>query len=464
MKEFSPREQELLERLDWFVKLRWLFLLGLAALIFFSVRVFGLELDLHAIGPIAAAVLLYNIGFFVLHLFQSRFKRTPLSLRIEANLQIGLDLLALVLLIHVSGGIENPFIFFFIFHMIMGSILLSGRDIWYHAGATVFLLFLLLGLSYLGVISHYHIRGFASADLWNNEPYILAGAVAFGTTILMTVYMTNSITRSVRHRQDELLLAKGQIENKSRELEQANRELIRQQNLLVRSEKLASLGKLSAGVAHELNSPLTGIMNFSYFIRDACPEKEQVQLDVAVVIRETERCKKIIKGLLDFARQSEPEKRENDVLEILKKTIALVENHKDFREIEIIKDFDSGLPRLMLDRDQVQQVFMNLIVNAEEAMNGAGTLYVRAKPGPDGQSVVIMFRDNGPGMDEDTMRKIFDPFFTTKEMGTGLGLSVSMGIIVNHGGELEVESKKGGGACFTITLPANSGAGGRAAA
>jgi len=173
---------------------------------------------------------------------------------------------------------------------------------------------------------------------------------------------------------------------------------------------------------------------------------------------------KIIKGLLDFARQSEPEKRENDVLEILKKTIALVENHKDFREIEIIEDFDPNLPRLMLDRDQIQQVFMNLIVNAEEAMNGSGTLYVRAKPGPDGLTVVIMFRDNGPGMDEDTMRKIFDPFFTTKEMGTGLGLSISLGIIVNHGGELEVESKPGGGACFTITLAANSGAGGRAAA
>lgn len=453
---FPPTEAELLSRLTWFVKLRWLFLLGLAVVLFFAVKVFQVGVDLAPILVIGSIVIIYNICFYSIH---RRMRRaavkevTSRDLRIEANLQIGLDLLCLVFLVHYSGGIENPFIFFLVFHMIMGSILLAGRDIWFHAIGAMSILLLLLVLSYFRVIPHYHLAGFGSDQLWANVPYLWAGAVSFLATIMVTVYMTNSIARSLRKREQELFVTKTQLEMKSEELELANRELLKRQNLLVQSEKLASLGKLSAGVAHELNSPLTGILHFSQFVKEACPDQDQVSSDINVVIRETHRCKKIIKGLLDFARQSQPEKNREDVVLVLNKTVSLIENHKDFRNIEIQKHFTVTLPPIMFDIDQIQQVFMNLIVNAQESMPSGGTLCIDAGISADQEYIEILFKDTGTGISEENLEKIFDPFFTTKEKGTGLGLSISMGIIENHGGKLEVTSSKGQGTAIVVKLP-----------
>ena len=178
-----------------------------------------------------------------------------------------------------------------------------------------------------------------------------------------------------------------------------------------------------------------------------------MQHDIEVVIRETERCKKIIKGLLDFARQSQPEEKRDDMLAVLKKTVSLVESHKDFKNVEIVKEFKEGLPLIMFDKDQIQQVFMNLIVNAQEAMPDGGRIIIRAKMSDDNKFIEIEFSDSGTGISEENINKIFDPFFTTKEMGTGLGLSISLGIIENHGGKLEVSSAPGEGATFRIRLP-----------
>jgi signal transduction histidine kinase len=455
MRVFSPTEEELLSRLRWFVKLRWLFLVGLAGVLFFAVRVFGLGLKLTPLLIISGIMLVYNLGFYLTHQVvrrKSGREATARGLRIEANLQIGLDLLALIFLIHFGGGIENPFIFFFIFHMIMGSILMAGRDIWFHALGAVGILLLLQGLAFFRVIPHYSIQNFVSDDLWRNVPYIWAGVISFAATIFMAVYMTNSISRSLRRREGELLFAKNQLENKSLELERLNQELIRQQRLLFQTEKLASLGKLSAGVAHELNSPLTGILSFSHFIKDACSDSPQITHDVDIVIRETERCKKIIKGLVDFARQSQPEKKPDDIIQLLNKTISLVENHKDFKHIEFVKSFPEDLAPIMIDKDQIQQVIMNMIVNAQEAMASGGTIYISARVQKD-NNIEIKFTDTGSGIDKDHLRNIFDPFFTTKEDGTGLGLSISLGIIESHGGNLDVESLCGEGSTFIINLP-----------
>ena len=235
-------------------------------------------------------------------------------------------------------------------------------------------------------------------------------------------------------------------------------ELMRQQHLLIHREKLASLGRLSASIAHELNSPLTGVLSFSHFIKEGCPDQEQVQSDIDVVIRETERCKKIIKGLLDFARQSQPDKQLDDVIPVIEKALELVIYHKDFRNIEFVRSFAAGLPRLLFDKDQLQQVFMNLIVNAREAMAEGGRLYIGAACTEDGKALDITFIDSGPGISEEDIQKIFDPFFTTKDMGTGLGLSISLGIIESHGGKLIVNSVKGQGASFVVRLPVDADA------
>jgi len=454
MVKYKPSEDELLSRLEWFVNLRWLFLLVLAILVFCATQYFRLQLHLTPIILIAGIVLAYNCVFLFLHqVVWAARKPSPRKIRIEANLQIGLDLLALAVLIHFSGGIENPFFFFFVFHMIVGSIFLLGRDSWYQAAVAIGVPGLLTVLSWNGVIGYHHIQGFGSLELWNNLPYLLVFMVSFVTTILLTVYLTSSISRSLHKRTQKLYLLAEQLEEKNEALEEANNELRRHQGLLIQSEKLASLGKLSAGIAHELNTPLTGILSFSHFIKEATPEEKQIQNDIDIVIRETERCKRIIKGLLDFARQSQPEKRSGSLVNVLNRTVNLVAHHKDFQKIELVRDFPEHLPDIIFDQDQIQQVFMNIIVNAVEALPGGGRLRIRVAYDRAIGAVDIMFADNGPGISKEHMEKIFDPFFTTKDMGNGLGLSISLGIIDNHGGTLTVYCPDEGGTVFTVQLP-----------
>ncbi len=454
MRIYKPSQDEFQARLGWFVQLRWVFILVLTLLLFFAVKAFDIKLPLFPILLITGIVFSYNCLFYLLHrVFFTQHKPSVRQLRIEANLQIGLDLLALIFLVYFSGDIENPFLFFSVFHMILGSIFLTGRDIWIQALLSFLLFSALVALSWFGIIPHYRIEGFTAKELWHNVPHLIAVMSSFTAIILLTIYMTSSISKSLHRRSKALFDLTLELEKKSDELEEANEELVRQQNLLIQSEKLASLGNLSAGIAHELNSPLTGILNFSHFIKEECPEQKQVQNDIDIVIRETERCKKIIKGLLDFARQSQPEKKCDDIIAVLNKTINLVAYHRDFRNIKFIMNTPDDLPKVMFDEDQMQQVFMNLIVNAQQAMVEGGQVRISAFYHEKQKMLDIKIEDSGPGISPEKIQKIFDPFYTTKDIGTGLGLSISLGIVENHGGKLIAKSQEGLGAIFIVRLP-----------
>lgn len=235
------------------------------------------------------------------------------------------------------------------------------------------------------------------------------------------------------------------------------KELRDAENQLFQSEKLASLGKLAAGVAHEINSPLTGVLTYSSLLlkekKDGDPERE----DLEVIVNETNRCKKIVKGLLDFARQTEPDKASSDINEIIDKSLDLISHQASMQNIKIEKKIKPDIPAIMIDRGQIQQVFINILLNAIEAMPQGGTLTVSS--GIQDQMLAVGFADTGAGIAEENLRKIFDPFFTTKKQGrgTGLGLSVSYGIIERHRGRLEVKSKVGKGTTFTVKLPIKEG-------
>jgi len=223
---------------------------------------------------------------------------------------------------------------------------------------------------------------------------------------------------------------------------------------LMRSEKLASLGRLAAGVAHEINNPLTGILTFSNLLLKKKspddPEREKLE----TIINETIRCRTIVKGLLDFARQTKPEKRFADLNEIIEYSLSLIERHASFHNIKIIREFAPSLPKMKVDTNQIQQVFMNIIINAQEAMPEGGTLIIKTSATEDG-FIEIKFIDTGCGIPEENMDKLFDPFFTTKHqtMGTGLGLAVSYGIAERHQGNLEIQSQLGKGTTVIIRLP-----------
>jgi len=241
------------------------------------------------------------------------------------------------------------------------------------------------------------------------------------------------------------------LEHRVRERTQ---ELQQVQDQLIRAGKMAALGELAAGVAHEINNPLTGVLTFSSLMLKKVDETHPWKKDLDNIVQQTTRCRNIVRGLLDFARQRKPDKKEWDIHTLLDNTVTLIEKQAPFQNVRIVKEFKTGVPLLFVDADQIQQVFMNILLNAADAMAGnSGTLTI--KTDLKDKMAEISFTDTGCGMTKEHLSKLFAPFFTTKETGkgTGLGLAISYGIIQSHNGDIEVESKVGKGSTFRIKLP-----------
>lgn len=221
-----------------------------------------------------------------------------------------------------------------------------------------------------------------------------------------------------------------------------------------RSEQLASVGRLAAGVAHEINNPLTGVLAFADMLREKENMDAQDREDLELIIRETIRAREIVKGLLDFARETPQVKKLLDVNDLARQTLKLLGKREAFQNINLVENLTEPLPQVHGDRNQLQQVFVNLALNACEAMPEGGTLMLSTSR-TDGK-VVLEVSDTGCGIKREHLDMIFEPFFTTKPVGkgTGLGLSVSYGIVHQHGGTLEVDSQEGKGTTFKVTLPA----------
>ncbi len=232
---------------------------------------------------------------------------------------------------------------------------------------------------------------------------------------------------------------------------------------LVQAEKMSSLGELAAGVAHQLNNPLGGITLFSQLLMEDFDLPEEAKKDLERIFQDAQRCSNIVKELLTFSRKTSNEMHPQDINQILSETLFLVENQTLFQNIEIVKDFDGIIPKVPVDVQKIKHVFMNIILNAADAMEGKGTLTLYTLLGPDRDRVVIMISDTGTGMPQETLLKIFDPFFTTKEQGkgTGLGLSMAYRIVEDHCGKIYAESDMGEGTTFFIELllkpPVNGG-------
>jgi len=229
---------------------------------------------------------------------------------------------------------------------------------------------------------------------------------------------------------------------------------------LLQSEKQASVGKLAGGVAHEINNPLTGIVTFTHMLLRRNDIPEEVRTDLETIAQETERVRKIVKGLLDFSRQTELDREPTDVNRLVRQTITLVENQALIKGVNLTFEPGDGLPMVTLDRNQIQSVLLNIVINALDATDPGGSITITtnigistSKPGQKG--IEILFTDTGCGIPPENLNRLFDPFFTTKEVGhgTGLGLSVSYGIVERHGGTIWVQSKVGKGSTFKVWLP-----------
>ncbi|MFO7865439.1 MAG: cache domain-containing protein [Candidatus Aminicenantes bacterium] len=262
----------------------------------------------------------------------------------------------------------------------------------------------------------------------------------------------NKMTEDLKAANHKLLEWGKTLEKK---VEERTKELTEMHAHLIQSEKLASLGKLAAGVAHEINNPLGGILIYSHLLLEDMDKDDIHYENLKKIVKETTRCKDIVKGLLDFARPKEPEATMVNVNNVVEKAMSIVESQALFQNINIKKDYMNNPPQIIADASQLHQVFINIILNAAEAMQGNGTLTISTFTDKNKKSIHVRFSDTGPGIEDKTKARLFEPFFTTKEVGkgTGLGLAISYSLIRKHKGTIEVETQVGRGSTFTVKLP-----------
>jgi PAS domain S-box-containing protein len=246
------------------------------------------------------------------------------------------------------------------------------------------------------------------------------------------------------------------------ELKLAEEEKLRMEHQLQIAGRLAAVGELSAGVAHELNNPLAAIQAFAQYLASRENLDSTTKRDVETIYREAQRASRITGNLLSFARRSQPEKHFMSINGVVEKSVHLYAYSMKASNIEVRMELDPDLPETLADADQMHQVFVNIVKNAEEAMaagRGRGVLSVKTQRA--GDFIQITFADDGPGISEADLENVFDPFFTTKEVGkgTGLGLSICYGIIENHGGRIRAWSNPGEGAVFVVEIPVVDGTG-----
>ncbi len=251
---------------------------------------------------------------------------------------------------------------------------------------------------------------------------------------------------------EKLEKTQNKLSSSNKKLRDSIKSLNETQQQLLQSEKLASVGRLAAGVAHELNNPLGGILLFTNILLKKL-EKSPDRDALTKVANEAERCRNIVQGLLDFSRQSKSERRPANLNQIIESTLILLKEQALFQNIRIDLQFAS-LPPVLVDRFQIQQVILNIVLNAAEAMKGHGHIIIKTSTAHEDR-VTMSITDDGPGMSAITKERIFDPFYTTKPVGegTGLGMAIAYGIIQKHQGDIKIKSELKRGSTFTIFLP-----------
>ncbi|MFZ5563225.1 MAG: sensor histidine kinase [Thermodesulfobacteriota bacterium] len=243
-------------------------------------------------------------------------------------------------------------------------------------------------------------------------------------------------------------------------VESMKRRRLESQDKIFQSEKQASVGRLAAGVAHEINNPLTGVLTYTHMLLRRNDLADDIRSDLKVIAESTERVRKIVKGLLDFSRQTRLDPEPTEINRLIEATIKLIENQALIKGVVINFRPGENIPMLVIDRSQMQSVLLNMIINALDASAPSDTIEIatamaRSAGAPHQNGVEITIADTGCGIPPENMDKLFDPFFSTKEVGkgTGLGLSVSFGIVKEHNGNIRVQSEVGAGSTFFIWLP-----------
>lgn len=448
-------EPSLVFGVDWLIRLRWIAVAGVVLVVTLADRAFGL---VSRPGGLYAGAVLLGLGNLAFMLQARRLrKRPPDAISRHVLSQIGLDLVALTVLIHYAGGPENPFVFFYLFHTVIAAILLPRPLAFGVANGALVLLAATTALELLGALPHHPLAGFLPGDTWHRPLFLFGLGTVLALTLNLSVYFVSTISERLRGREAELLRVKADLESTIetlRDAEKTERELRAQ---LVRSEKLISLGTLAAGVAHEINNPVGVILARLGVLEMESGESipEGLRADLLVLKKHALRIAAITRDLLAFAKEHPLRFSPTDVHGVVRNAASLAEASLRAAGIRLETRLDAPSSTVFGSENHLEQVFVNLFSNARDAMPEGGSLTVETACDERGGALDVFVTDTGTGIRPEDVERIFDPFFTTKPVGegTGLGLSISHGIVEKHRGTISVSSESGRGTTFRIRLP-----------
>jgi signal transduction histidine kinase len=457
--EHNPEEAAFRMWLQVFVTVRWITILGIIVATLIASKVLNIGFPTVAAYGVSVFVALCNL----LLLYQARrLRKMPADLvirraRVWGTVHLLLDLLAFIVLLHFTGGIENPFVFYFVLHIIGASIILHYRVVYLLATAKIVAVLLLVGLEYAGAIPHVNLVGFASPALYQQGSYITAVLIVLGSALFATAYMATTVAGELRKRQREVVnLSQRLLKKRTGELEQASVEIAK-----LEEEKSRFLRFLGIA-AHDLKAPLTAIQGFLWIMLGGysgeITEKQRNMLE-----RSTFRIKELlnlISDLLDIPRietgQIVEEMKQTSMGKVIKDSIRDMREMAKQKKLKLEVELPPALPRIYGSAPRLQQVITNLVSNAiNYTPEGSVTIRVAEKK----NEIQVEVVDTGIGVPADDLPRLFEDFFRASNVeakGTGLGLSISRRVVEAHGGKIWVESpcpETGKGSKFTFSLP-----------
>ncbi len=460
--EHSPEEAALVMRLRILVRLRWFAIFGVIIATLVASRVFHISFPTLPVYALAGFIVLYNLVLMrQVQSLKAEWGGSVIQrVRTYGNIHILLDLVTLTVLLHFTGGIENPFIFYFALHIVAASTILHYRVVYWLATSAIVMVVLLVGLEYAGAIPHVNLAGFAAPMLYREGSYILAILVALATILYASTYMSTAISGELRKRQRQVVeLRESLLQQRTGELEQASSEIAK-----LEEEKNRFLRFLSIA-AHDLKAPLTAIQGFLWVMLGGfsgeLTDKQRNMLERST--RRINELLNLISDLLDIPRietgQIVQEMKEISLREVVKRSLDDLRNLAKEKAVKLKVELPETLPKVRGSSPRLQQVMTNLVSNAIN-YTPEGVVTIRVREGDKDIRTEVM--DTGIGISPDVLPRVFDDFFRASNVetkGTGLGLSIAKRIVEAHGGRIWVESpypESNTGSKFTFTLPKKS--------
>ncbi len=442
------KSTSLVQRAQWLIRLRWVAIAALGCATFGADEFMGVSLAVSALYAMVAVLLVYNLGLHGLLRHWTRQAREPSETSIGGiiTFQISADLLILATILHFSGGIENPFLFFFAFHMIIASILRSRRQSYLQATLAVGLFGGLVVLEATGGLGHYSLEGFAGHGLYRDWTYVFGTLFVFTVTLYLIVYMTTSISRQLRRQQEGLEQANAQLQEKDQ----------------VKNEYVLR-------VTHDIKGHLAAVLSCLDLVLGGMlgPLNDKQKDFVGRAHYRTTKCLEFITALLRLTRMKLTGKLAVEQFSLKKSilnALALVHNKAQGRSISLSHQIDPQVDLIWGEAVLVEETIANVLFNAVKYTPPGGKVSLEA--GAEGDRVRIRVTDTGIGVPEADVSRVFEEFHradnarATERDGTGLGLAFARQVVERHGGRIWVENNPGGGSVFTFTLPTGLVAGG----